>query len=215
MNVKPTQQIWQQIEKNICNLFDSRISQASDYGAYGLTQNQLNDLIFNEVMPPDEQAMVEKLGKRYFSEENEIRVKISDMSDDGIVHQSWTYEVHLNTSRLMPPRWSGWAGSDYCKVRNPAVVDIFRARQAAIDAITTERDTMINNIKELYKKAKSINTLIKVWPPIENLLPSDVIQKIHQKVERRAPEKILADDPSLGTLTSNLSVDFLKARISA
>lgn len=58
-------------------------------------------------------------------------------------------------------------------------------RQANIKAVTDARDSFIAQVKAVLVQAPSLNKALVAWPQLERLVPSDVMERVNEVVQRR------------------------------
>lgn len=214
MIVKNTQKIWDQIKSSIDSMFSKRLADAENISQYGMSEDALNKLIFKSVISDEELAMVNKLGDKFFHRQEEIYVRIpqSYRSDNYFLH----YKIPFATPQFIPAGWSAsYRSSEHPICHDKVVNEVFFKRYTAWKAIQDERDQMISSTKAVFDATTTVNQLMKLWPPIQNLLPADVIERVNQKKMRDPVKRAKAENPELDTIVQNLSVDLLKARITA
>ena len=80
-----------------------------------------------------------------------------------------------------------------------------------LTAYETKRKEYERQIKELLWKASTLKRVLDVWPAAEQLVPHEIIQRMHEKVTRATTAKKLQEDISFDTqLVNNVA---LKAKL--
>lgn len=198
--VKCTQDTWERITSKINEMFAKRQEYASDWYNYGLTKAEFDEAIMNNLIPPEQRDLVDKLGKRFFQKHKQLIVKI-----DGTFY---TLEFE---ARFIPEHWTNrWHDDQIQHVRAPKILEIAKAREKRMSEIDEAKTAFIEKVQALYNEAPSINTLIKLWPPIVDLLPAEIMERVNKRVDRKSAKK-LAEQLD----TSELAVHMLKAKVAA
>lgn len=206
MYLKPTQALWKQVETKIDSMFEERIKYALNWYNYGMLKHEFDKACINWIIPADQDELVQKLGTRWFPIRDEITVTIPTGSG------TTTYSLSAKTGGRTPyvsPHWNDYNDSNRPKVLDPKIMEISRLRHEANGKIVSERDAFKEEVKKIWYSAPSVNSLAKVWPPIIDLLPKEVVQQLEVKVKRRTAKE-LSDEVD----TKTLSVRILKAKVA-
>lgn len=196
--VKPTQLLWASIDNNIAKMFTKRMAYAEDWTNYGLSKVELERVMYDEALPLEERNMINDLGEKYFTKHEQLDVSISGC----------TYKLPLKPSEYLPDKLTGWNGKVVLK--GPQIIAIAECRREAIKKINADKEAFIKQVKSAFDSAPSINTLLKVWPPILDLLPQSAIDKVNKKVTTRRDLAKTFDERTLNGLSGHL----LKAKVS-
>lgn len=199
MQVKCTQAIKESIEVKINSMFESRTKHALAWENYGMSYEEICARIVAKLCPSEHRVMIDALGPTYFDSLSEVRVKFSISGPD--------YCFKLPKPILGISAWNSYYNS--VLIRDPDLAKIEQQRKEASDLVLTEKTKFVRQVNELYDQAPSINALIKVWPPIVNLLDSDVIERVNRKTERTSAKKLAAN-----VNVNDLSASLLVAKVA-
>jgi hypothetical protein len=205
MYQKPTQALWKQVEHKIDDMFKERITYALDWYKYGLSKHQFDLACMRSLVTPEEDVLVHQLGEKWLTKSDEIGVAIHNGHD-------WdNYQLPAKAggrTNYVSPLWTTYHTSAKPKIQDPTIKDVAQRRHEAYRKIISEREEFKKKVKEVWEQAPSLNALAKIWPPIIDLLPTGVVQKINEKNERRTTKQL-----SENVDTKSLSVHILKAKV--
>jgi hypothetical protein len=206
MYLKPTQFLWKQVEEKISSLYEERLKYARDWAHYGMRVTEFNIRCLHSVIPPRIDELMQKLGEEWLSKSETIDVRIANGGKEPDV-----YSLPANTGGRKPlvsARWDHYGGNRP-HVKDQEIIDLATKRREAILKISAERDEFKASVSKVWNDAPSVNALMKIWPPIVDLLPNDIVQKLNEKnVRRTAAQMTEAVD------TNKLSVHILKAKVA-
>lgn len=210
MHVKATDKIWNEIEVNITAMFHERSLHASNWETHGIDMTTLQARCWASAVTPEQIAMIDALGDKFFSRYDDVQLRIKHKSVGGVINTYTDVRVPFTPPRLMPAKWYGWDSDARPVVTDPEIIAIAEKREVAIHAINAERTAFVERAKQAYKQCSSINQLVKLWPAARDLLDKDVRDKLDAKPARTKPEDMGIDT----ALISHLQVDMLKARVA-
>lgn len=211
MHVKATDKIWNEIEANITKMFQERSNHASNWETHGIDLTTLQARCWASAVTPEQLAMVDALGEKFFSRYDDVNLRIKHKGGIGGILNTYTdVRVPFVPARLMPAKWHSWDSDARPVVTDPEIIAIAEKREAAIRTVDAERSAFVERAKQAYKQCTSINQLVKLWPAARDLLDQDVREKLDAKPARTKPEDMAID----AALISNLQVDMLKARVA-
>lgn len=180
-------------------MFESRTNHALKWENYGMSYEEICARIVANLCPPEHRTMIEALGPVYFSKLDQVRVKFSISGPE--------HAFKLSTPILGIDKWNSYYDAVF--ICDPDLARIEAERKAAAHLVATEKDNFIKKINELYDQAPSINALIKVWPPIVDLLDPDVVERVNRKTERTSAKKLAAN-----INVNDLSASLLVAKVA-
>jgi len=205
MYLKPTQKLWESVAEKITGMYKDRLVYAADWYHYGLTKPQFDRIIAESIFPPEVDAKIQALGLVWFKQENIVTVAIHN----GVVMDSYSIESNFGGRQpLVSPHWNSYSTATMPKCLDPRITQIAANRRAAQAKIVTEREEFSAKVKKMWDDAPSVNALVKIWPPILDLLPSHAAQAVQQKTTRRTAKQM-----SQNIDTAALSVHILKAKV--
>jgi hypothetical protein len=206
MYLKPTQALWNQIESKIEAMFKERITYALNWTNYGLSKIEIDKRCLASVIPPEEDVLVQQLGARWFLNSEDMTVKIHN----GTNHDTLQISTKAGGRKpLISPHWNSYGDAGRPTVTDPMIVNIATRRHEAWQKVQTEQKEFVASVKEVWDDAPSINALMKIWPPIVDLLPAEIVRKLEQKTTRRTAKQ-MAENVD----TKSLSVHILKAKVA-
>jgi DNA-binding transcriptional MerR regulator len=205
MQVRPTKDLWKRIERNIEALYTKRIEYMQVLTNHGMSLEEINRICYEELITPEEQTIFDTIGPKYFSIAKELEVEI--MFDNG---RKRDHTIKFPMGRYLPDKLTHYNAHN--KVSDPRVSAIAKASYDNVVHVQTERQTFMTTAKSVFDECSSVNTLAKIWPPIMDLLPGDIVDRMNRKVERKTLNTIKnkLDDSML----SNLSGHLLKAKVA-
>jgi hypothetical protein len=206
MYLKPTQSLWSSVEGKIEAMFKERLAYALNWTNYGLTKAEFDKRCIESIIPADEEALVQQLGEKWFVSVETIHVKIHNGTNND------SYEVSTKVGGRKPlvsPNWNSYGDNNKPRVNDETIKDIARRRHEAEQKIITEKKDFIASVKKVWDEVPSINAMLKIWPPIVDLLPADAVRKLEEKITRRSIKDLAADVD-----TKSLSVHILKAKVA-
>lgn len=206
MYVRKTQDIWTDIERGIRAMFAERRTHAADWHSYGLTKQAFDDLVLQNLITPEQQELMDKLGPRFFSKFDKLTVNL--VSSAG---QKSQYVLNFSPAKSLPGNWDSYYDESRPSISHPSLAEIASKRIEKTAAVSKEEQKLIADVKKLYEAVPSVNRFVLMWPPALDLLDKDVVNKLNEKVEREAPVKAAADIVDL----NELNVQLLKARVAA
>lgn len=206
MYLKPTQFLWSKIENKINSMFEERIKFASNWYNYGTTQSQFNRLCIANLIPPEIDAQIQALGERWFPQNDNVSVLIHN----GMAKDNYMLPMAIGGRKpFVSPHWNAYHSQGHPKVDDEVIEGIARRRREALAKVMTEKKEFVDQVKKVWDEAPSINALAKIWPPITDLLPPDIVEKLETKPKRRTTKQLAQDMD-----TKSLSVSILKAKVA-
>jgi hypothetical protein len=206
MYLKPTQALWNQIEAKIEAMFKERLVYALNWTNYGLSKIEIDKRCLASVIPAEEDVLVQQLGAKWFVSSEDMTVKINN----GTNHDTLQISTKVGGRKpLISPHWNSYGDSGRPQVTDPTIVSIATRRHEAWEKVRTEQKDFVASVKEVWEDAPSINALMKIWPPIVDLLPPEIVRKLEQKTTRRTAKQ-MAENVD----TKSLSVHILKAKVA-
>jgi hypothetical protein len=186
-------------------MYKDRLVYAADWAHYGLTKPQFDRIVIDSIFPPEVEIKIQALGSKWFTTNNMISVAVHN----GVTVDTYNVEGNLGgREALVSPHWNSYSTATMPKCLDPRITQIAADRRAAQAKIITEREEFTNKVKKMWDDAPSVNALVKIWPPILDLLPSHAAQAVQQKTTRRTAKQM-----SQNIDTAALSVHILKAKV--
>lgn len=198
MYVRTTEKIWSEIDTRIGKMFQARAEHANNIASHGATAEEWNELLLRSVVSVEDEKHIAQLPDYFFVETKSFYVNTQ--------HELWP--VTLNTPMRLPGQWDRYDKRPKAKYNVERINEILEKRKVARQKVEDEKQAFVKKVKDLWNQATSVNELIKLWPPIVDLLPQDVIDRVNAKPTRTKREKPEAD-------VSELNVHMLKARVAA
>lgn len=207
--VRKTDEIYRSIRGSVESMFRDRFQYANDWSNHGIDVDELNRLCWNELMPSDKEAVVNQLGKMFFSEPDPATsVSINIVIDE---NNKVRYELRIGRPRLLPAHWLGsYRSAENLKITDPRVVAVAAARKKQIDAITNEQSEFLSKVKKIWDEVPSVNTFVKVWPPGLDLLSHNTREELAKPSSRSKMSDLSLTADDINELNSNL----LRARVA-
>lgn len=111
----------------------------------------------------------------------------------------------------VPEPFNQWSGGSFNvdTGRNPFLSDIMHNIEQIIverTELENERNTMRDTVDKILAAFPTINKAVEYWPPLSNLLPQDIKERLEKKVERKKVEQDLSalKDISLDSINVSL-----------
>lgn len=205
MLVKPTDRIWTDIQQKIDKMFEQRVAHAENWANYGVDSELLTNLLTEEFFPTEEYKMVEALGDKFFTKHEGMNVRIRNPVTGQTDFVYWTFSSMKYLGRHLADRYDHTQRTT-C---NATLIELMEQRRQAIVRVNNEKDGLRNHARQAFYGAPSVNSLIKAWPGVVELLPDYVIERVNTKVERAKPSKVVIED------LNQVNAALLRAKIAA
>ena len=124
----------------------------------------------------------------------------------------------LPTPMHVPQPFAGWGGmrvdiDEYMDEDVKRVLDQARRYDEQINAIGAERAKVVESVTKILGVFPTLNKAVEYWPPLVELLPTRLRERLEEKVERKKPSEIAADKLSDISL-DNLNVSLVKNKLA-
>jgi hypothetical protein len=206
MYLKPTQSLWKEVESKISSMYEERLKYARDWSHYGMRMTEFNIRCLHSVIPPRIDELMQKLGEDWLPKNETITVRIANGGKDG---DSYSFPANTGGRKpLVSAKWD-YYNHNAAHVKDQEIIDIATKRREAILKITAEQTEFVASVSKVWNDAPSVNALMKIWPPIVDLLPAEVVQKLNEKNVRRTAAQMAGEVD-----TNKLSVHILKAKVA-
>lgn len=210
--VKKSDSLFDDIKNKIRFMFQSQRTHAERWDNYGLSLEEMDNKIWNSIMPTDTWDKITELSQLMpgaFTEQPRLIVKIS--ANPNVIHSNYVqYVLQFAQNRPIPYKWISHFNnavdtSPVCT--DPDIVRISLERKAKCLRVEEATAEFMKQVKEAWEAVSSVNAFVKAWPPGRDLLPAATIEKLNEKVERTKP--VVSID------TTALNTELLKAKIVA
>lgn len=209
--VKKSESVFVQLKGRIKSMFSSQHQHAERWDNYGLSLDEINQKIWDSIMPTDVWIKVNDLQQSLpgsFPMTNKVFVKISPDPK-----ANWSnyvlYPLVFAQDRPVPSKWSSSYTHDNAPTcSDPDIVRISLERKAKVLRVEEATNAFLKEVEQAWESVASVNAFVKVWPAGRDLLPPEVISKLNEKVERTKTSSLNID-------TAKLNTELLKAKIVA
>lgn len=200
MYVRTTDKFLDQVKAKIRAMFAERSKHAADWGNYGMSIAELEQLIWRSVVSPEDEKLLEAVPSKFLNHRKDMRVKLP--GDE-------FYCLNFDSHRAVPLNSDSYYNAPNSVYHCEELKAIVKARKEACGRVNKEQDEFINKVTEVWNKCSSVNEVLKLWPGVRDLLPPEVIQRVEAKPAKR--EKKALDQINV----ADLNVQLLKARVAA
>jgi hypothetical protein len=130
---------------------------------------------------------------------------------NGLMLRGFVDELDFPREVAVPHAFGHWSGASFELETgsNPFVSDIMHNIEQVSserEELENERRTMRDTVDKILTAFPTINKAIEYWPPLANLLPQDIKERLEKKVERKKVEQDLSalNDISLDSINVSL-----------
>lgn len=201
------------ITKNIENLFLDRIELAREVNNF-FPETELTDLLYAALIPVSEQEKMNQIDPEYFNWSDRITLAIyydnQKKKEEGEPKEHLTYVMkasNLSTDNAFYRKtsWSAYRmepAIDADEIisdpnSNPRIVEglkvLIRLKEERMKIIDQKRDFM-NAFAEIWESCKSVNQLVKKWPPGWDLLDTEHQNRLKAKNSSNTLDKKESED---------------------
>lgn len=209
--VKKSDSALEEIKNNVRRMFNTQLTHARRWDNYGLTIEELNDKIWNAIMPADVYKKIEDLQQlmpNCFASSTGCRVKIALTHGSTPNYQQLViYDLAFGSTRPLPNGWGIYSTDEAPLCRDLEVMKIAQERAAKCEAVEGMLKSFLSEIATAWEAVSSVNAFVKVWPQGRDLLPREIINRLDQKTERTKSDVTIN--------TAALNTELLKAKIMA
>jgi len=204
--VKCTKQVFQHVNEQIDRLFSARLSEA--FKIRGMTELEIANKIYDLTHTPERVKILEEIQSTYEGPQlvfrsNTMRFRLPNKNTS-----KRSFEVQLSREKpLVHAFMTQYGEVAFIKDAPPEVLTAVLEAQDRYDAVKKDQQAFKEAFNEAWKKVKSVNELLKAWPAVSDLLPSDVITRVNRKSGPRIKKEETFD-------AAALNVQLLKAKVA-
>lgn len=204
-HVRKTDRIWSDISDNIKRLFATRREHAADWHRYELNKDQFDEACWKYLISDEQKKLMEQLGAKFFPAINNTTHATVYITDTDSKDSATEYRLEIKAGSLVPATWMTSAYYQHkhqLQIKDPLLVSIANRRKAAMTAVTSEEQSLLELAKSVWIQVASVNAFVKTWEAGRELLNQDVRHELDRKNEKQ--EKAIVDQSHLNQLSAKL-----------